>query len=65
MDKSRKNYIKIDTKTSTEEIFAQLDNFNSDVEDDIDEALNDSATESYVEEETYNSSATNIVLIIL
>ena len=65
MDKRRKNYIKIDTKTSTEEIFAQLDNFNSDVEDDIYEALNDSATESYVEEETYNSSATNIVLIIL
>ena len=59
MDKSKKNYIKIDVTTSTEEIFALLDNVNSDVEDDIDEVLNDSNTEFYVEEETYNSSATN------
>ena len=48
MNKSRKNYIKIDTTTSTEEIFALLN--NSDVEDDID----DSDTEFYVEEETYD-----------
>ena len=50
MNKSRKNYIKIDTTTSTEEIFALLNNVNSDVEDDID----DSDTEFYVEEETYD-----------
>ena len=49
MNKSRKNYIKIDTATSTEEIFALLDNVNSDVENDIDA----SDTEFYVEEETY------------
>ena len=59
MEKSRKNYIKVDTTTSTEEIFTLLDNINSDAEDDIDEVLNGSATEFYVKEETYNLSATN------
>ena len=36
-----------------------VDNANSDVEDDIDKVLNDSDKEFYVEEGTYNSSATN------
>ena len=36
MDKCRKNYIKIDKTNFTEEIFALLDNVNSDIKDDID-----------------------------
>ena len=36
MDKSRKSYIKINTTTSTKEVFAPLDKVNRDVEDDID-----------------------------
>ena len=54
MDKRRKNYIKIDAATSTEQIFVLLDNVNGDVEDDIDEVLNDSDMEFYVEEWMYN-----------
>ena len=59
MDKSRINYIIINTNTSTEEIFTLLDNANSDVEDDIDQVLNDTDTEFYIEEEIYIASATN------
>ena len=33
MHKSRKNHLRIDTTTSTDEIFALLDNVNSDNED--------------------------------
>ena len=54
MHKRRKNYIKIDAATSTEQIFVLLDNVNGDVEDDIDEVLNDSDMEFYVEEWMYN-----------
>ena len=59
MDKSRINYIIINTNTSTEEIFTLLDNANSDVEDDIDQILNDTDTEFYIEEEIYIASTTN------
>ena len=59
MDKSRINYIIINTKTSTEEVFTLLDNANSDAEDDIDQVLNDTDTEFYIEEEIYIASATN------
>ena len=38
---------------------ALLDKVSRDAEDDINEVLNDSETEFYVEEETYNSLATN------
>ena len=44
MDKSRKNYIKIDKTNFTEEIFALLDNVNGDIKDDIDKFMNDSGT---------------------
>ena len=63
MERSRKNYIKIDTITPTEEIFTLLDNVISDAEDHVDEVLSDSETEFYVEEDTYNSSASNMTQI--
>ena len=44
MDKSRKNYIKIDNTNFTEEIFALSNNVNSDIKDDIDKFMNNSGT---------------------
>lgn len=41
-----------------QKIFVLLGNVNSDVEDGIDEVLNYSDTEFYVEEKIYNYSAT-------
>ena len=36
MNNKRKKYVKIDRETGSDEIFALLDEVNSDVEDDID-----------------------------
>ena len=46
-----------------QKIFVLLGNVNSDVEDGIDEVLNYSDTEFYVEEKIYNYSATNSTYI--
>ena len=51
MDNKRKNYIHIDSATSSDEIFAILDSIHIDGEDEIDELMNDSDTEFIVEEE--------------
>ena len=51
MDNKRKNYIHIDSATSSDEIFAILDSVHSDGEDEIDELMNNSDTEFIVEEE--------------
>ena len=45
----RKNYARIDRNTRREEIFALLDEVNSDQEDDIDNLMNDSETEFTVD----------------
>ena len=50
----RKNYARIDRNTRNEEIFALLNEVNSDQEDDIDNLMNDSETEFTVDEKLDN-----------
>ena len=50
----RKNYARIDRNTRSEEIFALLDEVNSDQEDDIDNLMNDLETEFTVDENLDN-----------
>ena len=46
----RKNCVKLDRKTGSDEIFVLLDEVNSDLEEDIDKLMNDSETEFVLEE---------------
>ena len=50
MDSKRKRYVQIDSNTSTNEIFALLDAVDSEDEEEIDNELNDSDTEFYIED---------------
>ena len=52
MDLSNKRkYVKIDRETESDQIFAYLDEVNSDQEDEIDNVMNDSDTEFVLDEE--------------
>ena len=42
MNKNRKKYVQINNHTSSDQIFALLDNVQSDDEEDIEELVNDS-----------------------
>ena len=50
MNNKRKKYTKIDRETGSDDIFALLDEVNSDLEGDIDKLMNDSDTEFVLEE---------------
>ena len=52
----RKNCVKLDRKTGSDEIFVLLDEVNSDLEEDIDKLMNDSETEFVLEESLKNES---------
>ena len=54
LNNKRKKYVRIDRSTRSEEIFAQLDEVNSDQEEDIDNLMNDSDTEFIVYENLDN-----------
>ena len=54
LNNKRKKYVRIDRNTRSEEIFALLDEVNSDQEDDIDNLMNDSETEFTVDEKLDN-----------
>lgn len=53
LSNKRKKYVTIDRDTESDQIFAMLDEVNSDEEDDIENLMNDSDTE-FVIEETLN-----------
>ena len=50
MNNKRKQFVKVDRETRDDEIFALLDEVNSDLEDDIDNLMNDLDTEFVLEE---------------
>ena len=52
----RKNCVKLDRKTGSDEIFVLLDEVNSDLEEDIGKLMNDSETEFVFEESLKNES---------
>ena len=52
----RKNFVKLDRKTGSDEIFVLLDEVNSDLEEDIGKLMNDSETEFVFEESLKNES---------
>ena len=52
----RKNCVKLDRKTGSDEIFVLLDEVNSDLEEDINKLMNDSETEFVLEESLKNES---------
>ena len=54
LNNKRKKYVRIDRNTRSEEIFALLDEVNSDQEEDIDNLMNDSDTEFIVNENLDN-----------
>ena len=54
LNNKRKKYVRIDRNTRSEEIFALLDEVNSDQEEDIDNLMNDSDTEFIVDENLDN-----------
>ena len=54
LNNKRKEPVKIDRETGSNEIFAWLDEINSDLEDDIDNLMNDSDTEFVSEESLEN-----------
>ena len=54
LNNKRKERVKIDRETGSNEIFAWLDEVNSDLEDDIDNLMNDSDTEFVSEESLEN-----------
>ena len=54
LNNKRKKYARIDRNTRSEEIFAVLDEINSDQEEDIDNLMNDSETEFTVDENLDN-----------
>ena len=54
LNNKRKEPVKIDRETGSNEIFAWLDEVNSDLEDDIDNLMNDSDTEFVSEESLEN-----------
>ena len=55
---SRKRYFHIDKNASSEQIYALLDDVESADEDDIDNLMNDSDTESLAEEEITQATST-------
>ena len=55
---SRKRYFHIDENASSEQIYALLDDVESADEDDIDNLMNDSDTESLAEEEITQATST-------
>ena len=54
LNNKRKKYARIDRNTRSEEIFALLDEVNSDQEEDIDNLMNNSDTEFIVDENLDN-----------
>ena len=54
LNNKRKKYARIDRNTRSEEIFALLDEVNSDQEEDIENLMNDSDTEFIVDENLDN-----------
>ena len=50
MNNKRKKYVKVDRETGNDEIFALLDEVNSDLEDDINNLMNDLDTEFVLQE---------------
>ena len=54
LNNKRKKYVRIDRNTRSEEIFALLDEVNSDHEEDIENLMNDSDTEFIVDENLDN-----------
>ena len=54
LNNKRKKYARIDRNTRSEEIFALLDEVNSDHEEDIENLMNDSDTEFIVDENLDN-----------
>ena len=50
MNNKRKQFVKVDRETGNDEIFALLDEVNSDLEDNIDNLMNDLDTEFVLEE---------------
>ena len=58
MNNKRKKYVKIDRETGSDEIFAMLDEANSDL-DDFDNLMNDSTTEFVLTESLENELDSN------
>ena len=54
LNNKRKKYVRIDRNTRSEEIFALLDEVNSDQEEDIENLMNNSDTEFIVDENLDN-----------
>ena len=54
LNNKRKKYVRINRNTRSEEIFALLDEVNSDQEEDIEILMNDSVTEFIVDENLDN-----------
>ena len=59
LNNKRKKYVRIDRNTRSEEIFALLDEVNSDQEEDIDNLMNDSDTELIVDENLDNDTGSD------
>ena len=51
MNNNTKKYVQINNPTSSDQIFALLDNVQSDEEEDIQELINDSDTEFFAKNE--------------
>ena len=51
MNNNRKKYVQINNHTSSDQIFALLDNVQSDEEEDIEEFMDDSDTEFFANDE--------------
>ena len=51
MNNNRKKYVQINNHTSSNQIFALLDNVQSDEEEDIEELMNNSDTEFFTNDE--------------
>ena len=54
LNNTRTKYVRIDRNTRSEEIFALLNEVNSDQEEDIENLMNDSYTEFFVDENLDN-----------
>ena len=54
LNNKRKKYVRIDRNTRSKEIFALLDEVNSDQEEDIENLINDSDTEFIIDENLDN-----------
>ena len=50
LNNKRKNYVKTDRETESSEMFASLDEVNNDLEDDMENLMNDSDTETVSQE---------------